>query len=324
MRAEGQGGLEMGTRKTVGLVLGSGSSRGWAHIGVLEALAEEEIPIDFIVGCSVGAYVGALFACGALESLKQFVLKMNGKKIYSYFDIVLPRSGLLDGTKRLRELYQMHTDIEDFEELTTPVMMVATDLYTGAKVVLKSGKILEALRATMSIPGIFAPARVNERWLVDGGVVDPVPVSVARAMTPDIVLAIDLNSAVVSRNKTLKTIKADTGLPRGPEAKKNEMLRKLSDFYASAGSGFKGKINEFLHKESATPDIIETVTTAINIMQDRITRINLAVTPPDILIQPRLGGLKMLDFDQVAHVIEEGYIGVKENIEDIRMFLQPH
>jgi NTE family protein len=312
----------MVNQKTVGLVLGSGSSRGWAHIGVLEALEEEKVPIDFIVGCSVGSYVGALYACGALQSLKQFVLKMDGKKIYSYFDIVLPRSGLLDGTKRLRELFHMHTEIQTFAELSIPVMMVATDLQTGAKVVLNSGDILEALRATMSIPGIFAPARVNERWLVDGGVVDPVPVSVARAMTPDLVIAADLNSAVVSRNKSIPAKKAETEIPHAQETKKNEMLQKLSDYYASAGIGFKTKINEFLNKESTTPDIIETVTTSINIMQDRITRINLAVTPPDILVQPRLGGLKMLDFDQVAHTIEEGYIGVKEKIEDILTLLQ--
>ena len=312
----------MGAEKTIGLVLGSGSSRGWAHIGVLEALVEEKVPIDFIVGCSVGSYVGALYACDCLDSLKRFVLKMDGKKVYSYFDIVLPRFGLLDGTKRLRELFSMHTDIQDFSELTLPVMMVATDLETGKKVVLKSGNILEALRATMSIPGIFAPAMVNERWLVDGGVVDPVPVSVARALTADIVIAVDLNSAVVSHTKPIAKSKTITEKQETVDKNKSELIQKLSDYYASAEQGFKSKFHDLLHKESAKPDIIETVTTSINIMQDRITRINLAVTPPDILIQPRLGGLKMLDFDQVAHTIEEGYISVKEKIEDIKMLLQ--
>ena len=174
----------------------------------------------------------------------------------------------------------------------------------------------------MSIPGIFAPARVNDRWLVDGGVVDPVPVSVARAMTPDVVIAVDLNSALVSRNKSIAVIKSPKEKPSGPEVKKNEMLGKLSDYYTNAEREFKTKINEFLKKESTTPDIFETVTTSINIMQDRITRINLAVTPPDILIQPRLGGLKILDFDQVAHTIEEGYIGAIEKIEDIKALLK--
>ena len=309
-------------QKTIGLVLGSGSSRGWAHIGVLEALTEEKIPIDFIVGCSVGSYVAALYACGCLESLKQFVIKMDGRKVYSYFDIVIPRSGLLDGTKRLRELFCMHTAVEDFSELAIPVMMVATDLERGTKVILKSGKILDALRATMSIPGIFAPARVNDRWLVDGGLVDPVPVSVARDMAADIVLAVDLNSAVVSRDRSMSGVKNQEDSKHSPVVKKSELIQKLSDYYSSAEYGLKHKIIELLKKDSSKPDIIETVATSINIMQDRITRVNLAVTPPDVLIQPRLGGLKMLDFDQVANTIEEGYIEAKEKIEDIRILMQ--
>jgi NTE family protein len=243
---------------------------------------------------------------------------MDGRKVYSYFDIVLPRSGLLDGTKRLRELFYMHTAVREFSDLTIPVMMVATDLETGSKVILKSGNILDALRATMSIPGLFAPARVNDRWLVDGGVVDPVPVSVARAMAADVVIAVDLNSVLVSRKKSAPAPRLEIESQRTPEMKKSEMISKLSDYYASAEHSFKARINELLRKESAKPDIIETVTTSINIMQDRITRINLAVTPPDILIQPRLGGLKMLDFDQVAQTIEEGYIAVREKIEDIK------
>jgi NTE family protein len=312
----------MNTEKSVGLVLGSGSSRGWAHIGVLEAMAERQIPIDFIVGCSVGSYVAALYACGGLQSLKQFILKMDGKKVFSYFDIVLPRSGLLDGTKRLRELFCMHTDIRDFSELKIPVMMVATDLETGAKVILKSGSILDALRASMSIPGIFAPARLNQRWLVDGGVVDPVPVSVARAMAADVVIAVDLNSALVSRQKPRHRPKPASEKKPAPEAGMSEMIRKLAEFYTLAGKGFRSRMHEMLGKESSQPDIIETVTTAIHIMQDRITRINLAVTPPDILIQPRLGGLKMLDFDQVAHTIEEGHVAATEKIADIETLLQ--
>jgi len=192
----------MSSRKTVSLVLGSGSSCGWAHIGVIEALEEENIPIDYIVGCSIGAYVGALYASGSLKKLKEFVISMDGKKIFSYSDLIFPRLGLLDGRKRLKELFSMHTDAKNFSDLKIPVMMLATDLEAGDKVVLKSGNIIDALRATMSMPGLFPPARVNDRWLVDGGLVDPVPVSVARAMGSDVVIAVDLNSGLVPRKKT--------------------------------------------------------------------------------------------------------------------------
>jgi NTE family protein len=313
----------MSSRKTVSLTLGSGSSRGWAHIGVIEALEEEKIPIDYIVGSSTGSYVGALYACGSLQSLKKFVLKMDGKKVFSYFDVVFPRSGLLDGTKKLKELFSIHTEVNDFSELTIPVLMVATDLVTGKKVVLKSGNIFNALRATMSMPGLFAPVQVKDRWLVDGGLVDPVPVGVARALEADIVIAVDLNSGVVSHQKPKKQTRPTVQKTGEPAVYKSEMLKKMVDYYEHAESSFTGKIKELLHRESSTPDIIDTVMTSINIMQERITRINLAVEPPDILIQPRLGQLKMMDFDQVEQTIREGYIGVKEKIEDIKKMLEP-
>ena len=304
--------------KKVALVLGSGSSRGWAHIGAIEALEEANIPIDCIVGCSVGSYVGALYACGSLASLKDFVLEMDGQKVFSYFDVVFPRSGLLDGTRKVRELFSMHTDVERFSELNIPVSMVATDLNKGDKVVLKSGRIMEALRATMSIPGLFAPVKVKGRWLVDGGLIDPVPVGVARAMEADVVIAVDLNSSLMSRRSSPveKPVTPNQGEEDPPH--KHELLQKLSDYYDSAEASFKATINELFSKESATPDIIDTVMTSINIMQERITRVNLAVEVPDVLIQPRLGDLKMLDFDQVEHAIEEGYNGIMDRMDEIR------
>jgi NTE family protein len=305
------------------LVLGSGSSRGWAHIGAIEALEEENIPINYIVGCSIGSYVGSLYASGSLRSLKEFVLKMDGKKVFSYFDVVFPRSGLLNGTKKLKELFSMHTDVKNFSDLNIPVMMVATDLETGDKVVLKSGNLINALRATISIPGLFAPAKVKNRWLVDGGLVDPVPVGVARAIEADVVIAVDLNSELVSRkNRKKQTIHAEKKRADHHDYK-NELMRKLAGYYENAELSFKNKINELLRREASTPYIMETLTTSIGIMQERITRINLAVDPPDILIQPRLGELKMMDFDQVEHAIKEGYIGVKEKMEDIKNLLEP-
>lgn len=309
-------------RKTVALVLGSGSSRGWAHIGAIEALAEESIPIDFISGCSVGAYVGALYASGSLPSLKDFVLSMDGKKIFSYFDVVFPRSGLLDGAKKVAELFSMHTAVKRFSELNIPVMMVATDLHRGEKVILKSGNLLQALRATMSVPGLFAPARVKGRFLVDGALVDPVPVGVARATEADVVIAVDLNSGIVSRQMREQNVK-EIETPEKEEPKpKNELLIKLADYYENAELAFKEKINKLLGRDADLPDIIDTVMTSINIMEERITRINLAVEPPDILVQPRLGALKMMDFDQVNLTIEEGYTSVKEKMEDIKTLLE--
>ncbi len=151
---------------------------------------------------------------------------------------------------------------------------------------------------------------------------DPVPVSVARAVGADIVIAIDLSSGNISKQKRKKQKSRWDKTPVEQEESKNELIKKLSEHYEKAGLSFKNKINDLLKKEASTPDIIETVTTSINIIQDRITRINLAVTPPDVLIQPHRGELTMLDFDQVEHTIEEGYIRAKEKIEDIMIMLE--
>ena len=312
----------MTIRKKVGLVLGSGSSRGWAHIGAIEALEEAHIPIDCIVGCSVGSYVGALYASGSLASLKKFVLEMNGKKVFSYFDVVFPRSGLLDGTRKVKELFSMHTSVEQFSELSIPVAMVATDLQRGHKIVLSSGNLMEALRATMSIPGLFAPVKVKGRWLVDGGLVDPVPVGVAKAMGADVVIAVDLNSGLISRREVRKQAAMKKPAVDPEPEYQHELLEKLSDYYESAETSFKTKIKELFRKEENIPDIIDTVMTSINIMQERVTRVNLAVEPPDILVQPRLGELKMMDFDQVEHAIEEGYDGMMDRLEEITAILE--
>ena len=319
----------MKSSKTVGLVLGSGASRGWAHIGVIRALEDAGIGIDYIAGCSVGAYVGAIYGSGSLDSLETFLLEMDGKKIFSYFDVVFPKSGLLNGSKRVQELFSMHTDAQNFSDLNIPVMMVATDLYSGKKVILKSGSILKALRATMSYPGLFEPVPMGDMWLVDGGIVDPVPVGLARAMGAEVVIAVDLNSRIVSRSRShvadisageRKRVQKKAAASEGQN--RNELVKKMADYYENIEQSLRQRTSGFLHRDTNTPDIIDTVMTSVGIMQERITRINLAVEQPDILIQPRLGEMKMMNFDQIAHTIEEGYIGAHEKLVDIHNLLE--
>ncbi len=198
-----------------------------------------------------------------------------------------------------------------------------TDLERGEKGVLKTGSLVETLRVTMSYPGLFAPACIKGRWLVDGGVVDPVPVGAARAMGAGVVIAVDLNSRIVSRNADLHPVvsieKVQQPL-RGGNKKNSELIEKILTFYERYEETIKEKSITHLNlhsRSSYTFDIIETIMTSISIMQGRITRMNLAVDSADILNQPRLGELKMMNFDQVEHAIEEGYLGVKEKLEDI-------
>ena len=306
-------------RYKVGLVLGSGSSRGWAHIGVIEALQDAGIPIHLVAGCSVGAFVGAIFASGGLELLKRYVIDMDGERMFSFSDLTLIRSGLLDGDKKLRELFCMHSDKKNFDELAIPLKVAATDMHSGSQVVLDSGDLLKALRASMSYPGLFAPISHKGRWLIDGGVVDPVPVGIARAMGADMVIAVNLDSELVSRRRHPKTETV-------PEIKRpvvrNEFLKKLAARYEVVEKKIRERLELQKKKEPTPPGTRQVINAAVGLMQDRITRVNFAVNPPDILITPRLGDLKMLDYDQVEHAIEEGYIATQNKITDIRMRLE--
>ena len=158
----------------VGLALGSGSARGWAHIGVIQALTDAGIPVDYVAGTSVGAVVGAVYASGKIDSLEDVVLQLDWKKIAFFLDVVFPKSGLIDGN-RVADFIRSLVEENDIEDLPLPFCAVSTDLATGNEVVIKDGDIIEAVRASISVPGIFTPVRKDDMTLVDGGLVNPVP-----------------------------------------------------------------------------------------------------------------------------------------------------
>ncbi|MFC1784019.1 patatin-like phospholipase family protein [Candidatus Neomarinimicrobiota bacterium] len=301
----------------VGLALGSGSARGWAHIGAIEAIEEAGIPIHYVAGTSIGAFVGAVYATGDLDSLKQFALQMDWKKVLSYFDVVFPRSGLMDG-KKVHELFSIHTKARTFDDFKIPVKIIATDLNTGEKVIIDSGNIIESIRASLSVPGVFTPVNLNNKWLVDGGLVDPVPVKVVREMGADIVIGIDLNSRLSNSNFPKKIKKPDKAKPSLKE--RNELIARISAQYGNAEKAVKKQISRW-YTPSSRPNILDVLGSSIGIMEEQITRINLAMDPPDILIQPRLGNLKMFDFDQAEQSIQEGYTQAKYQIENIKALL---
>ena len=299
----------------VGLALGSGSARGWAHIGAIEAIEEAGIPIHYVAGTSIGAFVGAVYATGDLYSLKQFALQMDWKKVLSYFDVVFPRSGLMDG-KKVHDLFSIHTHKRTFEEFNIPVKMIATDLDTGDKIIIDSGNIIESIRASASVPGVFTPVHLNNKWLVDGGLVDPVPVKVVREMGADVVIAIDLNSGLVSKKPPKKTKEKIKQIQK----ERNEFITRIASQYNNAERAVKSQINRWL-STSSKPSIIDVLGSSVGIVEEQITRINLAIDPPDILIQPRLGDLKMFDFDQAERSILEGYTQAKSQIDNIKSML---
>lgn len=177
-------------RPKVGLALGSGGARGFAHIGVLKVLEEENIPIDYIAGSSMGSLIATIYGSGQSAMDMEKFAKMFRRKYY--VDFIVPKMGFVAG-KKVKELIQILSKGKNIEELTPPVRVVATDLLKGEKVVFHEGPVADAVRASISIPGIFVPEKINGRLLVDGGVIDKVPISVVKEMGADVSIAVDVS-----------------------------------------------------------------------------------------------------------------------------------
>ena len=295
----------MARRPKIGFVLGAGSARGWAHIGVLRALSEAGIKPDLIAGCSVGALVGAAFAAGRLDQLEAWALALDWKRLLKLMDFGL-RGGLIKG-KRVREVFREQFVEREFSELQVPFAAVATDLHSGQEIWLREGRVSTAIGASIAVPGLFQPVPYEGRYLVDGSVVNPIPVSLCRAMGADIVLAVDLGSDLVGRYAREDDRAPTQTAPRGFMSR--FLPRYNRDNRASEPQA---------EPESMPPSLLETLMGSINIMQLRIARSRLAGEPPDALLTPRLGHLGLLDYHRAEFAIAEGRETVTRMLPAIR------
>lgn len=277
----------MARRPKLGFALGAGSARGWAHIGVLRALAEAGFKPDLIAGCSVGAFVGAAFAAGRLDQVEAWALGLDRRGMFRLADFGL-RGGLIKG-ERINEVFREQFVESEFSDLPIPLAAVATDLHTGQEVWLREGKVSDAIAASIAVPGLFRPVRQDGRYLVDGSVVNPIPVSLCRAMGADIVLAVDLGSDLVGRY-----------------VRDSDRLTRTGSFMSRVLPRYNPTSDRQAEPEVAPPSLVETLVGAINIMQLRIARSRLAGEPPDVLLAPRLGQLGLLDYHRAEHAIAEG------------------
>jgi NTE family protein len=296
----------------VGLALGSGSARGWAHIGVIRALTEAGVQVDCVSGTSIGALVGAVYAAGKINVLETWVRQLEWKQILSFMDVVLPKSGLIDGGK-IADFVRKQIQMEHIEELPIPFGAVATDLRMGQEVVLREGDIIEAVRASISLPGIFTPVEKDHAFLIDGGLVNPLPVSAARNMGADFVIAVDLNSDIMPRKRSRP---ATAGIRRGLGVGKDHPLAlSLREKISALDLSVVMQIRTWLERDPS-PDIFEVLLTSIRIMQTQITRSNLKSDPPDLLIQPNLGHINLMEFHRAEEAIAEGYRVAKRQLAD--------
>lgn len=264
----------------IGIALGAGSARGWAHIGVLDALLKAGIVPESVAGTSIGALVGAVYADDELPALEEWVRSLTWRKLVGYFDVSF-RGGLVKGD-RLFDFLRGDLLEKRIEGLRRPFAAVATDLVNGREVWLREGPVADAVRASIAIPGLFTPWLEDDRQLVDGALVNPVPVSLVRAMEADFVIAVDLGSNIVGRHM------------RRPAAGKRHPRR---------------------------PSMVDVVTGSLDIMSVRIARSRLAGEPAEVVIQPRLGGLGLLDYHRGAEAIAEGRAAAELMIPQIRRLL---
>ena len=288
-------------RPKVGIALGSGSARGWSHIGVLNALAELGIRPDVIAGCSIGALVGAAYANRQEVELEAWVRSLSWKEIVGFLDLSVAPGGLIQGDKLLEFARNKSPDI-DISALDIPFGAVATELKTGREVWLREGKVLDAVRASISLPGLFKPVKYHGEWLVDGGLVNPVPISLCRAMGAEVVIAVNLNSDLLGKRGNMKPAKEDIeALPS------TDLWDRISDsFKRKLNEGKKELLRQIMGEHHDSPGSYEVLSSSLNIMQDRITRSRLAGEPPEILLEPKLAHIGLMDFDQAQEAIAEG------------------
>jgi len=293
----------------IGLALGSGSSRGWAHIGIIRTLAEQGIRPDIVCGTSVGALVGAAHVAGNLDKLEEWIRSLTRLETVSFFELTSSFTGFVN-TSRLRKFLEKHVAGADarIEDLELQYGCVATDLESGREIWFTKGPLLEAVWASISLPGLFPAIRHENRWLVDGGLVNPVPVSVCRALGADVVIAVNLNGDIVGKH-LVKTPK---------EKKKNGVAEAFSNLVKE----YAGPLFSFSGEEDEPPGLFDAIAGSVNIAQERITRSRLAGDPPEILLAPKLSHIGLLEFFRAEEAIAEGSKCVQRALPEIEHLLQ--
>jgi NTE family protein len=304
-----------GREPVIGIALGGGSARGWAHIGILKKLDEAGIRPRIVVGTSIGAVVGGSWAAGKLAELEEFACSISKRSMLGMMDWSIAGSGLLSGDrlkKRLEEKFQGAL----IEDLPVKFAAVATEIKTGHEIWLTRGNITDAMRASYALPGIFVPVNIKGRWLIDGAISNPVPVNVARALGAEMIIAVNLHTDVLGRSGVIHEHGGEENLREAPSPEQDEARRGL----------FSAVSNRILHpfgsaspveEQDARPGIVSVMLDAFNITQDRIARSRLAGDPPDVTVGPKIGGIGLSEFHRAEEAIAAGEAAVARVLDDI-------
>jgi NTE family protein len=291
-------------RRKIGLALSSGVARGWAHIGAIRALARLGVSFDIVAGCSAGAFVGACYLAQELDDLEAWALSLTKRRIVRYIDLHFGRGSLLSGNRIVEEMRRL-LGARRIEDLRNPFVAVATDLTTGHEIWLQNGGLVEAVRASIALPGLLPPMTFGDRTLADGALVDPLPVAPCRALGADLVVAVNLNTDIIG--KMVRTAVAPrTAIGFDP------MVLGVEDSVDGSDP----------RKQDTQPSLFGVMTTSLGIMQDRLTRSRLAGDPPDVQITPRVGHIGLLEFERAREAIAEGEISVSHKESELKDLLR--
>jgi NTE family protein len=298
----------------IGLALGSGVARGWAHIGILQALEARGIVPDIIAGTSIGALAGGCYAAGKLAELKRFALGLTKRRLFNLLDFSLGGSSLIKGRK-LQDLLETHIGDITFDRLKPRFVGIATEMATGHEIWLRQGRLIDAMRASYALPGVFKPVQVDGRWLIDGALVNPIPVSICRALGARVVIAVNLNFDAFGRGGMI-----------GGKLDDRALQYENGDENGNGTENEKGAVGSLTHllfqqffgkEDKSAPGISTVMFAALNISQDRIARSRLAGEPPDVTLTPKVGHIGLFDFDEARDAIARGEKAVAVKAERI-------
>lgn len=295
----------------IGIALGSGAAKGWAHIGVLNGLAEMGIKPDKVSGCSIGALVGAAYANDQLGELETWVRSFSSWDVLGLMDLSWRKGGLIGGEKVFDVIQNRIGDLQ-IEQLKRPLIAVATDLYSGQEIWFKEGDLRHAIRASCSMPGILPPVKLGDRWLVDGAVVNPVPVSVSRAMDVDVVIAVDLSGQKRGRMQVLP-IDMTCSKPSVEERVQAEAHQDTGfmDLLARGRDYVTNMTDKFSLGSRSHPGMLAVMSQSMDILEQRYKRSRLMGDPPDICIIPDVGNIGTMEFHRAEEAIAAGELAVK-------------
>jgi NTE family protein len=300
-------------RPTIGLALGGGAARGFAHIGIIRALVAKGFVPDVIAGTSIGALAGGLYAAGRMDGLETWARALSRRTVFGYMDFSFSGSGLIRGDRLGERLTQELGEVT-IEELPLRFAAIACEVGTGHEIWLTRGRLVNALRAAYALPGLFTPVSIGHRWLVDGALVNPVPVSAARALGARLVIAVNLNADLFGRGTTISSF--------GPDDPDEGWLQAIRERHGFEGlAGAQRLVKRQMLGTPERPGISTVMIEAFNIMQDRITRARLAGDPPDIIVNPPLASVGWFDFHRAAEAIEIGAAAADKALEPIEQAL---